>query len=114
MAYNKLHLMLLNILDQRPAIAKYHWSLNSVRGGKIAGSPGKSMSVIGGIKVHGGVATLNDGIDRGYIDAGDFQGECISGLFTNSSQILFCTLLYLIVGVILHFWKFFTPYSVLQ
>ena len=37
------------------------------------------MSVIGGIKVRSGVATLNDGIDRGYIDAGDFQGECISG-----------------------------------
>jgi len=65
-------------IDPRPATAKYHWSLNSVRGGKIAGSPGKSMSVIGGIKVHGGVATLNDGLDRGYIDAGDFQGECIS------------------------------------
>ena len=37
------------------------------------------MSVIGGIKVHNGLATLNDGIDRGYIDAGDYQGECISG-----------------------------------
>lgn len=67
------------LLDKRPAIAKYHWSLNSVRSGRILGSPGKSMSVIGGIKLHNGIATLNDGLDRGYLDAGDYQGECISG-----------------------------------
>ncbi|XP_065054677.1 uncharacterized protein LOC135683369 isoform X2 [Rhopilema esculentum] len=60
------------------AALKYHWSLNSVRGGKILGSPGKSMSVIGGIKMHSGIATLNDGLDRGYLDAGDYQGECVS------------------------------------
>ena len=43
------------------------------------GSPGKDMSVLGSVNVHNGIASFNDGKYSGYIDAGDFQGECVSG-----------------------------------
>eukprot|EP00794_Sanderia_malayensis_P014146 gene14146-15623_t len=63
---------------EEPIAPKYHWSLNSIKGGKILGSPGKDMSVIGGVNIHNGIATFNEGLTRGYIDAGDYQGECLS------------------------------------
>ena len=34
-----------------------------------------------------GIATLNEGLDRGYLDAGDYQGECVSGKCEGASLI---------------------------
>ena len=55
---------------------RYHWSLNSAYAGRIPGNPGNPMAVLGDVDIRKGVATLNG---KGFLDAGDFQGECLSG-----------------------------------
>ena len=54
-----------------------HWSLNGAVDGNIPGNPGNHLHITGGVKIHNGHGLLN-GYDA-YLDAGDYQGECISG-----------------------------------
>ena len=43
----------------------------------IEGDFGPSLHIYGGVLIHNGHAIL-DGV-HGYLDAGDYQGECFSG-----------------------------------
>ncbi|XP_012557208.2 uncharacterized protein LOC100201718 isoform X1 [Hydra vulgaris] len=53
-----------------------HWSLTKISKNLIEGDFGPSLHIYGGVSIHNGHAIL-DGI-HGYLDAGDYQGECFS------------------------------------
>ena len=54
-----------------------HWELTKANGNFIKGDPGVRLRMSEGVRIHDGHAIL-DG-ERGYLDAGDYQGECFSG-----------------------------------
>lgn len=54
-----------------------HWELSKSSNSVIKGEPGVKLRISGGVRLHNGHAIL-DGIN-GYMDAGDYQGECFSG-----------------------------------
>lgn len=53
-----------------------HWELSKSSNSVIKGEPGVKLRISGGVRLHNGHAIL-DGIN-GYMDAGDYQGECFS------------------------------------
>ena len=53
------------------------WDLSSATFNTVTGNPGADLKAFNGVLVRNGHAIL-DG-QHGYLDAGDFQGECFSG-----------------------------------
>ena len=62
------------VVEQMPVA---HWELTQETNNFIKGNPGVKLRISEGVRIHNGHAIL-DGV-RGYLDAGDYQGECYSG-----------------------------------
>lgn len=54
-----------------------NWDLSTEKFNTISGKPGPDLRLFNGVEVRNGHVVL-DG-QHGYLDAGDFQGECFSG-----------------------------------
>ena len=71
--------ILLIVLHELPPYA--HWALTHSTKNYIEGSPGPKLRMSGGVQIRHGHAIL-DGLN-GYLDSGDYQGECMSGKYSN-------------------------------
>ena len=67
------------VLHELPTYA--HWALTHSTKNYIEGSPGPKLRMSGGVQIRHGHAIL-DGL-TGYLDSGDYQGECMSGKYFN-------------------------------